>query len=164
MQTDEIIDILNMYKTGALVMMIGAPASGKSTLAKDIVNYCDNYTIVCPDDIRQEILGDVNDQSKNNEIFNVVYARINRYLKEYKNVVYDGTNCRLYHRKKAIQICKPYFKSLIGICMSTSLDECIDRNFKRDRNVPEDVIRTMHKSLHANPPKAYDGFEQILIF
>ena len=59
-------------------MLVGIPGSGKSTWAennKDIVN----EVIQSSDELRKE-LGDINDQSKNEEVFNILHKRIKEDL------------------------------------------------------------------------------------
>lgn len=50
-----------------LFMMIGIPASGKSTIAKEI-SKSEDAIIVSSDDIRKEF-GNINDQSQNVKVF-----------------------------------------------------------------------------------------------
>lgn len=81
-----------------LFFMVGLPASGKSTYAKELSkNY--NAIILSSDEIRKELCGDENSQDKNNEVFIVLHRRIKEYLKSGKNVVYDATNVNSKRRK-----------------------------------------------------------------
>lgn len=61
-------------------MMIGLPASGKSTIAKEI-SESEDAVIVSSDEIRRE-MGDVNDQSKNTEVFEEVEKRLKQNILE----------------------------------------------------------------------------------
>ena len=61
-------------------MMIGLPASGKSTIAKEI-SESEDAVIVSSDEIRRE-MGDVNDQSKNTEVFEEVERRLKQNILE----------------------------------------------------------------------------------
>lgn len=61
-------------------MMIGLPASGKSTIAKEI-SKSEDAVIVSSDEIREEF-GDVNDQSQNAKVFEEVEKRLKRNILE----------------------------------------------------------------------------------
>lgn len=61
-------------------MMIGLPASGKSTIAKEIAK-SEDAIIVSSDEIRKEF-GDVNDQSQNAKVFKEVEKRLKQNILE----------------------------------------------------------------------------------
>lgn len=61
-------------------MMIGLPASGKSTIAKEIAK-SEDAVIVSSDEIRREF-GDVNDQSQNVKVFEEVEKRLKQNILE----------------------------------------------------------------------------------
>ncbi len=66
-----------------LYMMIGLPASGKSTIAKEIAEK-ENAVIISTDDLRQELLNDVNSQADNNLIFKEAEKRLKQNISERK--------------------------------------------------------------------------------
>lgn len=70
-------------------IMIGIPGSGKSTFIKH--NFLDSE-VICPDEIRKELTGDISDQSKNVEVWNEVFNRIKEFSKLDKDIVIDATN------------------------------------------------------------------------
>ena len=163
MYSDILKDVLNSFDNKVvMLMLIGPPGSGKSNLAKYISANCVDYIRISPDDLREEILGNAADQSNNQMIFAEAYRRIQANLSIKHNVVFDATNCRFFHRRKAIKSLKQYCDILIGVQMNTSLDKCIENNFNRERYVPEDVIRLMHRSLKDNPPKLSEGYDMLI--
>lgn len=149
---------------GILVMLIGPPGSGKSTLADKIVESINNYIIVSPDKIREELLGDPSIQTHNTEVFNKVYSDIVKYLEEGYNVIYDATNCRSIYRKKVIDACKAYTYKIIALVSSTTLSECFRQNESKNRYVPEEVIERMYFTLRKHPPTIFEGFDLIAKF
>jgi predicted kinase len=60
--------------------MIGLPASGKSSIAKKIAK-SEDAVIVSSDDIRKE-LGNINDQSKNEKVFEIAEKRLKNNINE----------------------------------------------------------------------------------
>ena len=60
-----------------LIVLMGIPGSGKSTWAEQYVFRCDaSFTIVSSDAIRKQLCGDVNDQSRNVEVWETVLNQI----------------------------------------------------------------------------------------
>ena len=140
-------------------MTVGLPASGKSTLAEI---YKDKLDVIVhsSDAIRAE-LGDINDQSKNTDVFQILHQRIKDDLKDGKNVVYDATNLS---RKRRIaflnELCTiPCEK--ICVLFATPYELCLARNFARDRQVPEDVMTRMYKNFET--PWFCEGWDYIQI-
>ena len=141
-----------------LFMLVGLPASGKTTCGKRLAEV-EDALIVSSDEIRKELLGDQNDQTKNEEIFKEVESRIINGLKE-KNVIYDATNINYKRRMAFLQKIKDVEK--IALLIATPYDECIERNNKRERKVPEDVIKRMYYNFYI--PQYYEGFDEIGIY
>ena len=74
------------------VMLVGLPASGKSTVANEYMGK--GYLIFSSDAIRKELFGDENDQTDNNLVFNTLHNRIRTAMKDGFSVVYDATKDR----------------------------------------------------------------------
>lgn len=74
-----------------LVMMVGLPASGKSTIAYNLAKE-NNYIVFSSDALREELYLDINDQTHNHELFVELHKRIKTALKECNNVIYDACN------------------------------------------------------------------------
>lgn len=80
-----------------LILPIGISGSGKSYIYNR--DYKD-YILVSPDLIREELTGDISNQSKNKEVFRIAFARVDEYLKREQNVFFDATNVNKSQRKK----------------------------------------------------------------
>lgn len=93
-----------------LFMLVGLPASGKTTCGKRLAEV-EDALIVSSDEIRKELLGDVNDQTKNEQVFKEVENRIINGLKE-RNVIYDATNINYKRRMAFLQKIKNVEKLL----------------------------------------------------
>lgn len=84
-----------------IIIPIGISGSGKSTvLRKKFIN--DYDVLVCPDDIRYKLTGDISNQSKNKEVFEIVDLLIDGAVKQNKNVFLDATNINTKNRKKLV--------------------------------------------------------------
>lgn len=147
-----------------LYVMVGLPASGKSTWAKELIEQhviTSKYAIVSTDDLRQELLGDINAQNQNTEVFNEAYKRIQSYLKKGIDVYFDATNINYKKRMDIINRFKKYADDIDAIMIATPYEECIERNKKRERQVPEDVIKRMYMNFYV--PQFFEGFDNITI-
>ena len=89
------------YETDVM-MMVGLPYSGKSCYAKKLKEEF-NAVIHSSDAIREEILGDVQDQNNNGMVFDVLHRRVIEDLSNGRNVIYDATNINYKRRMDTIQ-------------------------------------------------------------
>ena len=78
---------------------IGISGSGKS---KWIASLGDGYAIISPDDIRRELTGDVSNQTRNREVFEIAIDRAINTLNMLTNVVFDATNVTSRERRKML--------------------------------------------------------------
>ena len=123
---------------------IGASGSGKSTWAEQIAKDS-SLPIFSSDAIRAE-LGDINDQSKNKKVFDILYSRMTDALKT-SSVVMDTTNYNEQSRLSLESVAKQTGAKIHWKYFNASLQQCFENNNKRDRFVPENVIRKQWTSL-----------------
>ena len=79
-----------------LILPIGISGSGKSYLYNKFYKDC---VQVSPDFIREELTGSISNQSKNKEVFQIAFERVDKYLNEGKSVFFDATNVNKSQRK-----------------------------------------------------------------
>lgn len=143
-----------------IYMAVGLVASGKSTWAETHKEEL-NAVVHSSDAIRAE-LGDVNDQTQNDKVFRILHQRIKDDLKSGKNVIYDATNLS---RKNRVHFLKNELNGIecekVCILFATPWEECLARNFARERQVPEEVMIRMYKNFET--PYYTDGFDDIQI-
>jgi predicted kinase len=148
-----------MGKLNNLHIFVGLPGSGKSTKAKEMVKQNGNTILLSTDAIRAE-LGDVNDQSKNNEVYEIYYKRAEEALKEGKDVILDATNTTVKSRRVAVERLRKYVTRIVAHYFNVDYEVCLYRNNTRDRVVPYDVIKRMYKALQI--PTWSEGFDNIV--
>ena len=73
-----------------VVLPIGTSGSGKSTFIKSLPQ--ENLVVIEPDAMRVEFTGDINDKSKDKEIYIEAANRAIKAIKQGKQVVFDTTN------------------------------------------------------------------------
>jgi len=142
------------------IMMIGLVASGKSTVAKEL-SIQKNAIIYSSDDLREELFGDINEYSRNNELFDELHKRIKTDLSNNKNVIYDATNISYKRRKAFLEGLRKFNCKKICYLIATPYEKCLEQNLNRERKVPEHVIKKMYLSFYI--PQYYEGWNEINI-
>lgn len=141
-----------------LTLLIGLPASGKSTYAREhLAN--DNTIILSSDELRKELLGDENCQDNNELVFKTLYKRAKDYLQNGKNVVIDATNINLKARRSALSHFEKMPIRREAIVFATPFEICIERDKERARTVGEAVIKKFLYRFEV--PMKYEGFDII---
>ena len=123
---------------------IGASGSGKSTWAESYA-ISNQLPLFSSDNIREE-LGNINDQSKNKKVFDILYSRLAEALKT-SDAVMDATNYSEQSRLSLESVAKQAGAKIHWKYFNASLQQCFENNKKRDRFVPENVIRKQWTSL-----------------
>ena len=139
-------------------MMSGLPGSGKSTYAENLSK--ENNAIICSSDkIREELCGDENAQTNNEDVFKLLHRRIKKYLKAGENVIYDATNINSKRRRAFLSELRNIPCKKICVIMATPFDKCCKWNNERNRVVPKEVIERMYKNW--NTPYWLEGWDEI---
>lgn len=84
-----------------LILLVGIPGSGKSSWLKKDINT--SYAIICPDELRKIMFGDVNNQMGNTEVWEVAKQIAGDSLREGKSVILDATNVDTIYRRNFIK-------------------------------------------------------------
>lgn len=79
-----------------LILPIGISGSGKSYIYNKDYKDC---VQISPDLIREELTGDISNQSKNKEVFQLAFERVDYCLNNGKDVFFDATNVNKSQRK-----------------------------------------------------------------
>lgn len=161
-----------------LLMLVGVPGSGKSTWARDFVLANPRYRIVSTDAIRAQLYGDEAIQGDWLRIWQQVVAQWQQAIAaihqgELEGVIYDATNARRRHRREAIAAARQTgFTYITLVWFDVPLSVAIERNRGRgsktdregsSRQVPNDIIATMHRQLQGAPPSVQEGVDRVLV-
>lgn len=144
-----------------LIVMCGLSASGKSTVAKELVVKYD-AAIVSSDAIREELCGSVSDQSKNEEVFKIFHGRIREYLNRGQNVIADATNITMKARRAIMENVKGLDVEKICYIIPKQFNDCIKDNKDRKHSVPEEVIAAQRNKFQI--PFKEEGWNEIVIY
>ena len=123
----------------ALVALIGATSSGKSTFAK---KHFLPTEILSSDFFRGMVSDDENNQKVSKEAFDLLFYAANKRLDLMKTTVIDATNVQPAARKQIIDLAREQNVHSVAIVLNLPERELQARNASRpDRGYPEHVIR-----------------------
>jgi predicted kinase len=144
------------------VMMVGLPASGKSTYAKNFNLYGGDFVTISSDAIRKELFGDESVQKDNGRVFGEVFKRVKSNLLKGNNVIVDATFINRKSRKGLLEmVSKIADVSKEAIVMTTPYHVCIARDAERNRTVGREVIKKF--LMRFQIPMYSEGFDEIYI-
>jgi predicted kinase len=147
-------------------MLIGAPASGKSTFALQLAEVVKNAQIHSTDSIRAQLYGDESIQGEWKMIEQTLIEQFSQAMMKQCSVIYDATNARRPWRMDLLNKVKALYPQVrwIGWHVKTEVEVCKVRNARRMRQVPDLVMENMHQMLKDFPPIAAEGFVRIVEF
>ena len=147
----------------ALVLLVGASGSGKSSFAK---KHFAQYETVSSDACRGIVSNDENNQAASNDAFELFYYIISMRLKKGLLTVADATNIQPDARKKLISIARSFHVLPVAIVFDMPQELCENRNKERtDRNVPSHVIRRQLQDLKRSLKSIKkEGFKKLYTF
>ena len=136
--------------------MVGLPASGKSTRAKELMEADGNAIRLNKDLIRTMLHFDKFNGKNESLTRDAEIALADYFLNHGKNVIIDDTNLnpKTYNGWK--ELARPYGHKFEEVKMETSWSECIDRDAKRDGKVGRDVITGMARQYGMYDSKKKD--------
>lgn len=142
---------------GIVVLAIGLPGSGKSSWFKR-----HNVVPLSSDLVRSLLFDDVREQRFQDLVFSNLRSMLKARLIAKRPMNYvDATNLTPQERQHWIKLAKDYNYEVHAVFFDVPLEVCIDRHQRRDRVVPEDVVRRMAAKL--KPPSFPEGFAKITV-
>lgn len=130
-----------------VVIMVGYPGAGKTTIAKSMEEKYDNYVVIS---------GDVYKTSK-------AMIKVAKEYKDKKSVIFDATNSSRKKRSEYIEFAKKYnYKHVRCIHCKTSYEEAYERNLDRpvEKQVPRIAYSVFNK--YYEEPSIEEGFDEII--
>ncbi len=142
---------------GIVVLAIGLPGSGKSSWFKR-----HNVVPLSSDMVRSLLFDDVREQRFQDLVFSNLRSMLKARLIAKRPMNYvDATNLTPQERQHWIKLAKDYNYEVHAVFFDVPLEVCIDRHQRRDRVVPEDIMRRMAAKLKA--PAFDEGFAKITV-
>lgn len=126
-------------KKNALIILVGPPASGKSTWGKKFAEQ-NNMVYVSTDALRAELGSGEADQSVSAAAFGLARKRITQALSQGKNAMIDATSVNQKSRKDWVKIGRENNAYIIAVAFEVSREELYRRDAQRDRHVGKEIV------------------------
>jgi predicted kinase len=142
---------------GYVVLTIGLPGSGKTTWYKRR-----GVQPLSSDMLRTILFDDITDQRYQGLVFSTLRSLLRARLiaKMPWNYV-DATNLSPHERRQWIKMAKSFGYEVHAVFFDVPLEVCLERNSKRDRQVTDEVMKSMADRL--KPPVFKEGFDKITV-
>jgi predicted kinase len=142
---------------GVVVLAIGLPGSGKSSWFKR-----HNVVPLSSDMVRSLLFDDVREQRFQDLVFSNLRSMLKARLIAKRPMNYvDATNLTPQERQHWVKLAKDYQYEVHAVFFDVPVEVCLERHQRRDRVVPEDVMRRMAAKL--KPPAFEEGFAKITV-
>ena len=142
---------------GTVVLAIGLPGSGKSAWFKR-----HNITPLSSDLVRALLFDDATEQRFQDLVFSNLRSMLKARLIARRPMNYvDATNLTPHDRHGWIKLAKDYGYEVHAVYFDVPVEVCLQRNARRARVVPEDVMHRMANKL--KPPTFEEGFARITV-
>jgi predicted kinase len=144
-------------KKGAVVLAIGLPGSGKSSWFK-------RHSIIplSSDLVRGLLFDDATEQRFQDLVFSSLRSLLRARLIAGRPMNFiDATNLSPKERHSWIKMAHDFGYEAHAVFFDVPTEVCMERNRKRLRNVPDDVMVRMAQKLR--PPKFDEGFAKVIV-
>jgi predicted kinase len=144
-----VVDPLAMIEPASLVLLVGPPAAGKSTLAAALVA----AGVVAPDDVlstdryRELITGDATDTGQDRQMWVRLRADLVERMAAGRTTVVDATNVYPRRRARHVRVAHEHGRPVLAICFDVPLPDLLARNRVRDRVVRPAAIIGMAEQM-----------------
>lgn len=155
-------------ETAEFIMLVGIPASGKSTLVDHYRKA--EYQVISSDLIREEqtagiSMDGMSDQERrkiNVQVFDAVRRQTQELLKKGQSVVLDATNLSRKNRMNFLKQLQRLDCKRKCILLITPVEICLERNSRRIGNarVPENAMYRMLCNFEC--PNYWEGWDEII--
>jgi predicted kinase len=150
---------ISKQSTPFIVIGVGIPGSGKTTVLKKLADHLD-VMYISSDNIREEVTGSQHDQSANAEVWAKVYRRVASTVQNGESVIVDATH--IYRRRTTVKQYRSYGAvSVVAITFAVPFSVAKQRNAARERTVDEQVLHKMQTALENTPVTKSEGFDLV---
>jgi predicted kinase len=138
-------------------VLVGLPGSGKSTYLERL-----GVRALSSDAVRGLLADDETDQGIHREVFATLRYLLRRRLALKRQVTYlDATHLTPRERRPYVTMGQIFGYSVEAVHFDVPLEVCRERNRRRGRMVPEDVLDRMAAKL--TPPTVEEGFSVVTV-
>jgi predicted kinase len=146
---------------GALVVLIGASGSGKSTFA---ARHFEADAVISSDDLRGQISRDGGNQRVNDLVFERLHTWVDQRLAAGALAVVDATNTDWMWRADLIRQARRHQRPALAIVLDLDAQTCRQRNIIRARRVPAAVVKTQVQAIAKDRDRLeLEGFADVMV-
>jgi predicted kinase len=133
-----------------VILTVGISGCGKSTW----VTQQQGYTVICPDQLRYQITGNISDQSKNGEVWKEVYRLVDVAIANKENAIVDSTMAKTSDRRQMLNYIRERGAEVLYKTFAINPIDACDRvkndvtSGKNRSNTPHDIILKQYNSLN----------------
>ena len=139
------------------MLAIGLPGSGKSTWFKR-----KNVVPLSSDMLRAMLFDDVTQQRFQDLVFSTLRSLLRaRMIAGMPTNYVDATNLSPHERRSWIKMAHDFGYEMQAVFFDVPVEVCMERNRRRERVVPEDVMQRMAAKLR--PPEFEEGFSKVTV-
>ncbi len=146
----------------ALVVLVGAAGSGKSTFANGRFL---STEILSSDHFRALVSDDEGDQGATEDAFATLHFVLEKRLKRGRMCVVDATNVSATYRAKLLDLARLYKRQAVAIVFETPEEICVERaNARVGRIVSASVIREQRGKIQGRTDEDLmkEGFRKVV--
>ncbi len=143
-------------KNFQLMLLIGAPGSGKSTVREQLIARYPDLKVISMDERRKELTGDANDQSRNREVFAWQQRELEKAMEARQSTIVDATNTSRKLRKMLWEAGRRNGALCSAIYFDIPLATLHERNKSREKRVPDDVVERFYYTMQSVLPYEAD--------
>lgn len=138
-----------------LVVLVGLPGSGKTTWLR-----ASGLEALSSDAVRGLLTGDETHQGVNRVVFRTLRSLARARKEAGSEVTYiDSTALTRWERRCWVRFAELNECEVEAVWFDVDLEECLRRNRKRERVVPEEALRRM--AARMEPPRIEEGFGRV---
>ena len=130
---------------GALVLLIGVAASGKSTFAR---RHFAPTEVLSSDALRAVVTDDPHAQAATDDAFDLLHRILAMRLRRGRLTVVDATNVEAWARAELIGVARQHRRPSVAVVLDLPLETALARNLARpEPRPPAAAIRRQHRWL-----------------
>ena len=146
----------------ALVLLVGAAGSGKSTVAARLFP---RSAVLSSDAYRAAVSGDATDQSVTKQAFRRLHATLERRMTAGELAVIDATNVQAWARRRLLAVAARHGRPAVCVVLAIPLEVSLARNAARTQGrVPSATVRLQDAFLRDSLPRLQDeGYARLVV-
>lgn len=143
----------NPFFERGLIIMVGLPLAGKSTIAK-ICSSCAPVVLVSSDNIRLSLCGQKFSGNAENQVWGTVYNKVVGLLQQRRTVLVDATNITKENRRFWAKVAREFAVRFSILFVDTPWEVCCERNSQLNR-IPQ--TRFLQMKTQFEVPSSNEG-------